>query len=263
MEGWKVIKFKALEAEDIEVRVQQVTEKGCSLLLYKNARTDAKILDEVVGQENWDCEYSEVNGYLFCTVGIRCKLDNGELSWVRKSDTGTASNMEPEKGHASDAFKRACTKWGIGRELYTAPFIWVPKEALKKHFEANGKWKCNDRFSVQSVSVADGRITELAIANGNGETVYKMGSKSGKNGSVGKSTQATKTTAQKAPKGRYDTIKRLKAEAIGLGIKESGIEEEIAVIIQGKPKKDMTAADIKAVEKYLEGIIKDKKALNG
>lgn len=108
-----MINFRNLEADDIEVRVQQVTEKGVSLLLFKDARCDMRILDKTVGHENWDCEYQKIGDGLFCTVGIRCLLESGETSWVYKQDIGTKSNMEPEKGEASDAFKRACFKWGM------------------------------------------------------------------------------------------------------------------------------------------------------
>lgn len=260
-----MIEFKTLEPDDIEVRVQQVTEKGCSLLLYKDARTDARILDEAVGNENWDCDYSEVHGMLFCTVGIRCELPSGETSWVYKSDTGSPSNMEPEKGYSSDCFKRACTKWGIGRELYTAPFIWVDKGMLQKHEynQKRGKWTCNDKFHVSRIKVDDGRITDLAIANQHDFTVYQMRSATKKRANGGNGTAKAKTAPQNGSTGRYDGIRALKAEAMGLGIKEDGIESGIATIIQDKPKKDMTDDEIKAVERYLRGLIEDKRELEG
>lgn len=169
-----MITFRKLEPADIEVRVQQVTDKGCSLLLYKTARTDAAVLDEAVGCERWDCDYKEVAGMLFCIVGIECE-DDGLRTWVYKSDTGSKSNMEPEKGWSSDAFKRACTKWGIGRELYTAPFIWVPKESLQRYGQnQNGKWYCRDFFAVKRIAYTDGRITELEIVNQHDLIVFRM-----------------------------------------------------------------------------------------
>lgn len=255
-----MIEFKTLEADDIEVRVQQVTENGCSLLLYKTARCDMRLLDEAVGQENWDCEYSSVNGYLFCTVGIRCLLPSGETSWVYKSDTGTQSNMEPEKGHASDAFKRACTRWGIGRELYTAPFVWVDKGQLQKHYEQSGKWRCNDRFHVQRVEIKNGRITDLAIANQHGFTVYQMRSKAHEAAASNTNTAKTKTAPQNASQ-RFERIRQLKSEAMELGIRESGIEEWIKATFKGKPKKELNDNEIKMTEAYLVGIIRDKREL--
>ena len=80
--------------------------------------------------------------------------------WVFKSDCGVESNSEPQKGEASDSFKRACTNWGIGRELYTSPFIWIPAD--KCIIENN---KCFDRFSVEKVIIENKTITALAIYN--------------------------------------------------------------------------------------------------
>ena len=101
-------KFRDLQADEIEVRVQSVKANGLVLLLYKNARCDMNILDETVGVENWQREHYECKGNLFCRVGI--KSDGGE--WVWKADCGTESNTEAQKGEASDSFKRACFNFG-------------------------------------------------------------------------------------------------------------------------------------------------------
>lgn len=117
--------MRALRVDEIEVRIGQVYEKGVSMLLYKTARTDMAILDEVYGASNWQKDYKEVKGNLYCGIGI---WDADKAQWVWKWDCGTESNTEKEKGEASDAFKRAGFNvgGGIGRELYTAPFIWLP-----------------------------------------------------------------------------------------------------------------------------------------
>ena len=115
-------KFRKLRANEIDVRVATVTEKGVSLLLYKDARCDMNILDETVGAMNWQREHQLIGDRLYCTVSI---YDENKNIWVSKQDVGTESYAEKEKGQASDSFKRACFNWGIGRELYTAPFIWV------------------------------------------------------------------------------------------------------------------------------------------
>lgn len=116
------MKFRDLRADEVDARISTVSEKGISLLLYKDARCDMRILDEIVGSENWQREHYECKGNLFCRVGIKMPDWN---DWVWKSDCGTESYTEKEKGEASDSFKRACFNWGIGRELYTAPFIWI------------------------------------------------------------------------------------------------------------------------------------------
>ena len=157
------MKFRDLTPEDIEVRIQSVKQNGLVLLLYKNARVDMAILDETVGAENWQREHYECKGNLFCRVGIFCRGSHDGDSpgtWVWKSDCGTESNTEAQKGEASDSFKRACFNWGIGRELYTAPFIWVP--ATKCNIQ-NGK--CYDRFAVERIKIENKRITALSIVN--------------------------------------------------------------------------------------------------
>lgn len=156
-----MIQFRPLKAEDVEVRVSQVGQKAVQLLLYKTSRTDMALLDETVGPENWQCDYKDIDGKLFC--GIGCRFKDGE--WVWKWDTGTPSNMEAQKGEASDAFKRAGFKWGIGRELYTAPFIWVGADKCNIREGRNGKKQCYDDFRVTDMEVEDGQIVLLAICN--------------------------------------------------------------------------------------------------
>ena len=171
-----MLKFRFLTSAEVDARVSTVSEKGLSLLLYKDARCDMRILDETVGPENWQREHYECKGNLFCRVGIRC----GD-SWIWKSDCGTESYNEKEKGEASDSFKRACFNWGIGRELYTAPFIWVPavsKDGKPNYstFQKNGKLSTNDRFLVTHMEVKDGKITELNIESAKPRrTVYTFG----------------------------------------------------------------------------------------
>lgn len=140
-------KFRTLRADEIDCRISTVKSNGLSLLLYKDARCDMNILDDTVGSENWQRSHSRDNAN--CTVSI---WDDAKKQWVSKEDTGTESFSEKEKGLASDSFKRACFNWGIGRELYTAPFIWVSSENcnIKKKDQGNG-YTCFDRFYVSSI----------------------------------------------------------------------------------------------------------------
>ena len=164
-------KFRTLTADDIECRISTVSEKGCSLLLYKDARCDMKILDETVGPENWQRSHELINGNLFCNVSI---FDETKGEWITKQDVGTESYTEKEKGQASDAFKRACFNWGIGRELYTAPFIWINKaDVTLKETEYQGKKKYTtyDKFRATQIIVEDGEIKAIAIRN---DTLNRM-----------------------------------------------------------------------------------------
>lgn len=165
--------FRDLFAEEIECRVAQASQKGVSLLLYKDARCDQNILDETVGQMNWMRSHCRENAN--CIVSI---WDDGKQQWISKEDTGTESNTEKEKGLASDSFKRACFNWGIGRELYTAPFIWVKAEnceQLEKD-DKSGRWKCSDKFDVDTITIKNKKIIGLTIRNSKTrKVVFSMG----------------------------------------------------------------------------------------
>ena len=153
--------FRDLRADEIECRVALAKQNGVQLLLYKDARCDMNILDETVGAYNWQRSHGRDNAN--CVVSI---WDDNKQQWIAKEDTGTESNTEKEKGLASDSFKRACFNWGIGRELYTAPFIWIKAEFCEKlKGDNSGRWKCGDSFKVEAIKIEDKRITALAIRN--------------------------------------------------------------------------------------------------
>ena len=187
--------FRLLTAGEIECRVAQ-TGKGkngpwCQILIYKDARVDQKLLDEVVGPMNWKDSYEFINGSLYCTVSI---WDKEKKEWISKQNVGTESNTEKEKGQASDAFKRACFNWGLGRELYTAPkdvFITL-KEG--EFFEKDGRIQTRYRFDVSEIAYdKDRQITKLVIVDKNGNVRYSFGA--GKSSApVTTTTKATKAT---------------------------------------------------------------------
>ena len=160
--------MRDLRADEIELRIQQVLPEGLILLFYKNARTDMDILDELYTPTGWQRSHTFKDGKLYCAVSVRDK-ETGE--WITKEDVGTESNTEAEKGQASDAFKRACVNWGIGRELYTAPFTWIKaqdcniKDTGKK--DRNGKpvMACKDKFIVEKIIIENREITAVSIIN--------------------------------------------------------------------------------------------------
>ena len=166
------MEIRLLRADEIECRIGTINEKGLSLLLYKDARADMKILDETFGVFGWKRTHQSIDGNLYCTVEI---WDNEKKSWISKQDVGTVSYTEKEKGQASDSFKRACVSVGIGRELYSAPFIWVSAQKCKIQ-RRNDKLICYDKFSVSEISYSkDREIISLSIVNGDtGEVVYSM-----------------------------------------------------------------------------------------
>jgi len=165
--------FRDLKAEEIDVRVQSIKEKGAVLLLYKDARCDMNILDETVGAYNWKREHTRDNKN--CIVSI---WDKEKEQWISKEDTGAESFTEKEKGLASDSFKRACFNWGIGRELYTSPFIYVKNEGDFK--EINGKWTTYTKFHVEAIQITDGKITAIAIKDNKGNRRFSWRNKEDK-----------------------------------------------------------------------------------
>ena len=180
--------FRDLRADEIDVRIAMVKDKGISLLLYKDARCDMIILDETVGAFNWQRSHSRDNAN--CTVSI---WDSEKAQWISKEDVGTESNTEAVKGLASDSFKRACFNWGIGRELYTAPFIWVKAENCNLD-----KGKCYDKFSVADITIQDKKIIALSIKNDTtGNIVYTFG-KGSKPAAAAQPKTTAKATSKKA-----------------------------------------------------------------
>lgn len=169
-------KMRKLKANEIEVKVSQVikTDKfeGFQALLYKTARVDMDILDETYGDMNWQSDYKVVKDNLYCGIGVR---DGQTGDWVWKWDVGIESRVDSgneKKGEASDAFKRAGFKWGIGRELYTAPKIFIQADVITK----DGKNYLKDKYMTYSVKTIeydkDGDIASLVIVDKNGGFVF-------------------------------------------------------------------------------------------
>ncbi|KAK9680654.1 Siphovirus Gp157 [Popillia japonica] len=160
-EGIALEGVKLVENQNIQIKIAMVKNTGLSLLLYKDARVDQNILDETVYPMNWTRHHEMIGNNLYCTVSI---YDEDKGIWVSKQDVGTESYTEKEKGQASDSFKRACFNWGIGRELYTAPFVWIPSDKCKIK-ENGGKCSCYDKFAVEQIIIENKTIVALAIKN--------------------------------------------------------------------------------------------------
>lgn len=212
--------IRLLKAEEIECRVSLIRENGLSILLYKDARVDQKILDETFGMFGWKRSHQSIEGNLYCTVSVYSK-ETGE--WIEKQDVGTISYSEKEKGQASDSFKRACFNWGIGRELYTAPFIWVQGD-LANIQRKGDKLYCNDHFKVASIAYNDSReIISLVIVNSKGDCVYTMQSKPA-SGNGRKKQQKKKETALTA-----DQMAALQVELDRTGVAVEAVQERYQI----------------------------------
>ena len=153
--------FRLLTPQDVEVRMNNAKNGYADLLVYKNARTDMDILDDTFGVMGWQCSYSEVNGVVYCTISV---YDENKKMWVSKTDCGAETQVEAEKGQASDAFKRAAFRFGIGRSLYTCPKIRV------QLYEGEGYWT---KFKVDTLEYDDDdKCSKLVITDSMGRVRF-------------------------------------------------------------------------------------------
>lgn len=161
--------FRFIRADEIQVRPTNTNYKGkATLLLYKDARVDANILDETFTPYGWASNYKTLDGVTYCGVALR---DKDTDTWIWKWDSGSnENNFEAEKATASDAFKRACFKWGLGRELYNTPKI---------NIKCPDDYYYNDKltmtFSVSEISFnEDGECTSLEVVDRKGNVVFSL-----------------------------------------------------------------------------------------
>ena len=169
--------IRLLTKHDIDVRVSNVTDNNGTikvmLLLYKNARVDMKILDELYTPMGWKRTHKLIGDRLYCSVEV---YNSAVGEWISKEDVGTESNTEAEKGQASDSFKRACVNWGIGRELYSVPRIYVTLNQGEYYYDRNNRLKVSATFSVSRIEydVKERVIKELDIVDKRGSVRYSM-----------------------------------------------------------------------------------------
>lgn len=166
--------FRDLKADEIDCRISTFNENYISILLYKDARVDQNILDETVGTKKWQRDHKELKNNIYCGISIW----NEEIKqWITKWDCGKESFTEAEKGEASDSFKRAGFNWGIGRELYTAPTIYVPykdKEGKENYEikEKGNKKTTYTKFYVEKIQIIEKEITAISIINDKNKRVF-------------------------------------------------------------------------------------------
>lgn len=225
-EGMNTVRL--LKADEIECRISVINEKGLGLLLYKDARVDQKILDETFGMFGWKRSHQSIDGNLYCTVEIRDQ-ETGE--WIAKQDVGTTGYAEKEKSQASDSFKRACFNWGIGRELYSAPFIWIPVSKVQLQ-KKNDKYYCNENFHVAAITYSESReITGLSVTNDKGEVIFDW---KFQNRSAGKKETDKKDivkkeaerSSTKATGARKPSLTRNQMDGLAMELKRTGVAME-------------------------------------
>ena len=261
----KELKFRDLTAEDVEVRVARCADTYVELLIYKDARVDQAILDETVGPMNWKKDYKLVKDNLYCTISI---YDSEKHEWIEKCDCGVESNTEKEKGEASDAQKRAGFVWGIGRELYTAPKIYVNASMCEIKKSAKGTNQCYTRFSVSDMKVENKKITSLDIINAKtGELVFSTNKKvltsssttaTAKKAEASTASVATKQTVKAEPEGEKPQVVKTASpldKALDTVVKtKSGKDTTLRAMLDASTKKIDTWEKFKT---YVDGLQSD------
>ena len=244
MANMKELKFRDLTKDDVEVRVQSCGISGngnnyARLLIYKDARVDMNILDETLGAMNWQRRQYELKDTIYSEIGIYNELIN---DFIWKGDCGKESNAEKKKGESSDAFKRAGFCWGIGRELYTSPDIWVYGDVLsfKKSYNPQTKkevYSCTNDFTVKNMKVIDKVITELTIEESKKGVVvfnYKATPKTVKKETTKTAAKFTKTPENKATTSTVDTKVKNALMELSKITKGKGIKDEVVIAKFGK-----------------------------
>lgn len=213
-----MLTFRPLNANEIECRVQSIKNGACILLLYKDARVDMRLLDETVGPFNWQREHTFKEGKLYCKVSI---YDSEKQQWISKEDVGVESNTEQEKGQASDSFKRACFNWGIGRELYTAPFLYITLNDGEFTTDSKGVQRVSPRvkFSVKTITTKDGEITQLEVIDQTGKVRFSTGKKT-----VAKEPKNTKESEKQIEQPQQEIVN---PETIQKYYSKGGIYKEV------------------------------------
>ena len=225
--------FRDLKAEEIDCRIQSINEKGLILLLYKDARVDQNVLDETFGIFGWQRSHQSIDGRMYCTVSV---YDKEKEQWISKQDVGTESYAEKEKGEASDSFKRACFNLGIGRELYTAPFVWIDKNKYTA-VNVKGKLTTYDKFKVSEIKVKDGVITGLKIVNTSNKNsvVFTYGKVKAENPQKNEGNNAVQGAENEA-KAENDKISNVQVEALRAMCIRHKMPESIVCERYGKVK---------------------------
>lgn len=229
--------FPLLTADQIEVKVKQVSAKGAVLLLYKTARTDMELLDKVVGPMNWAVDYREIKGNLYCGIGI---TEDGE-HWVWKWDCGIESRADGDgnekKGEASDAFKRAGFKWGVGRELYTSPFTF----ARVKTVQNGSRWEMEDkfaRFKVAEIAYEGRSVSRLVITDNHGQVVFSFGKGAMPVGSAEAAQEAGKKKLEELNRKAQETAQKPAENPV----RSHATDEQIAYIRENADGKTLKSA---------------------
>jgi len=145
--SWEELSVRLAEpfpASAISWRAGSVSrdKKRAQALPYAEPRVYEDRLNEVLGPD-WSCRFITWGDQrLLCELSVRVQDEAGEVREVTRTSTGEFdSGDRVAQGTAAEAqaFKRACSKFGLGRYLYDLPLTWVGyDEATRRLTERPG-----------------------------------------------------------------------------------------------------------------------------
>lgn len=111
-----------LQPSEMEWRVQQQTKTGKLIVVpYLTNRTVMERFDRQFGWSGWSNDIKEIDGGFLCTITVT--MPDGQM--VSKTDGASRTDIEPVKGGISDAMKRCAVQFGLGRDLYNFPRVFI------------------------------------------------------------------------------------------------------------------------------------------
>lgn len=163
------LNFRTLNADEIECKAT-IVKRDIEVSLHSKAHTCTRILNETVGELDWEKEYT--NGNKNCIVRI---WDSDKNRFVSKEDCGgPLTEIDGHKGQASNGFKRVCALgWGLGIELYSQPTILLPQTDENITYDEKGVATIIERYSVKEIEYNDNKqIVRCVIVDSHGDVVY-------------------------------------------------------------------------------------------
>lgn len=131
--NWDLL-YAHFSAKDVDFRPGATTKDKTKAigLAYVDKRVYEDRLDQFVGPENWSVEYRAIG-----EKAIICRLT---IYGIVREDVGeyTGDDLATYPTAVAQAFKRACSAFGLGRYLYSLPQVWAEYDADKRRFTDSG-----------------------------------------------------------------------------------------------------------------------------
>lgn len=155
--NWDLLRAP-FRASDIDFRPGATTKDKTKAigLAYVDKRIYEDRLDEFIGAENWSVEYRQIGD-----KGVICRLT---IYGVVREDVGefASDDVATFPTAVAQAFKRACSAFGLGRYLYSLPQVWAEYDADRRRFTDAGMAHLRKSLNVQPTPATTPAPTAVA-----------------------------------------------------------------------------------------------------